>query len=244
MKDQTEKRGEQQSEQGDEDLLPLVKEDTSVMPKPYYQDRACTIYQGDCREILPMLGRFDLVLTDPPYGINYESNLPGCQKFGPITGDEAELDLSHIFKMHHDGSGLVVFGANNFPRQLPFGGRWICWDKRVNPKADAMLGSPFELAWCNEVSGFNRIIRLMHGGVVNQDRKHTDRVHPTQKPVGLMRIILTWYSESKKIVDPYMGSGTTLVAAKSEGRNAVGIEIEERYCEAAAKRLRQEVLDL
>jgi DNA modification methylase len=214
------------------------------MLKPYYQDEQATIYLGDCREILPQLEKVDLVLTDPPYGIGYnaqKSNLPNSKNFEDIIGDEKEPDLTHIWELNSTAD-LIVFGANNFPRQLPHRGRWICWDKRVNPKADAMLGSPFELAWCNKKSGFDRIIRLMHGGVVNQDHRQIDRVHPTQKPVALMRTILEWYPAVQSIVDPYLGSGTTLLAAKNLGRKAIGIEIEEKYCEIAVRRLRQSVL--
>lgn len=214
--------------------------------KPYYEDKHCTIYHGDCREILPTLEPVDLVLTDPPYGIGYNAqrlNLPNSQVFSDILGDDTEPDLSHIFKFV-DKCDLVVFGANNFPRQLPHRGRWICWDKRVNPKADKMLGSPFELAWMNKKSGFDRIIRLMHGGVVNKDGKFIGRVHPTQKPTGLMSTIITWYPSANLILDPFMGSGTTLRAAKDLRRKAIGIELEEKYCEIAAKRLSQEVLEL
>lgn len=214
--------------------------------KAYYQDDYCTIYHGDCREILPTLPKVDLLLTDPPYGIGYnaqKSNLPNSNVFQDIAGDDQEPDLTHIFELDVDVD-LVVFGANNFTRQLPHRGRWICWDKRVDPKADAMLGSPFELAWRNKKSGFDKIIRLMHGGVVNQDHRQIGRVHPTQKPVGLMATIIKWYPEAETILDPFMGSGTTLRAAKDLGRKAIGIEIEEKYCEIAAKRLSQEVLGL
>lgn len=216
------------------------------LPTPYYQDEFSTIYHGDCREILPLLEPVDLVLTDPPYGIGYnakKSNLPNSKIFNDIIGDDREPDLNHLFELSQE-SNLVVFGANNFPTQLPHRGRWICWDKRVNPKADAMLGSPFELAWCNKKSGFDRIVRLMHGGVVNQDHRQIGRVHPTQKPVGLFITIIKWYADANIILDPYLGSGTTLVAAKNLGRKAIGIELEEEYCEIAVKRLRQGVLPL
>ncbi len=213
------------------------------LPKPYYEHGGITIYHGDCREILPTLDPVDLVLTDPPYGINYmTTHLPGQKEFALIVGDQSEMDFSFLFS--YPTVEKVIFGCNNFPNQLPHRGRWICWDKRVNPKADAMLGSPFELAWTSKKSGYDKMIRLMHGGVVNQDYKETDRVHPTQKPTGLMRIIMGFYPLAETILDPFMGSGTTLRAAKDLGRKAIGIEIEEKYCEIAVKRLAQEVLPL
>jgi DNA modification methylase len=210
--------------------------------KPYYDHNGITIYHGDCREVLPQIEKVDLVLTDPPYGISQHiNNPPGRTQFAPIIGDDAPPDLRGILTYP---AHVVSFGANCYPDQLPFRGRWICWDKRVNPKADAMLGSPFELAWTNKSSGFDIMIRLMHGGVVNQDRREGSRFHPTQKPVGLFRQIMEIFPDAQAILDPFMGSGTTLVAAKNLGRRAIGIELEEKYCEIAAKRLAQEVLPL
>lgn len=209
--------------------------------KPYYEEPGITIYHGDCRKILPMLPKADLVLTDPPYGINAVTrNQPGATQYEAIIGDDQEPDLSHIFSIAAD---LVVWGANCFPRQLPHRGRWIVWDKRVNPACDAMLGSPIELAWTSRISGFDWIARIQHGGVVNADqRHHIPRWHPTQKPIALMSFCLSKYPNATLTIDPYAGSGTTLVAAKQLGRRAIGIEIEERYCEIAVNRLRQGVL--
>lgn len=212
------------------------------LPKPYYQDDAVTIYHADCREILPHLEPVDLVLTDPPYGLNYRAHTPNAKEFDVIHGDDSEPDLAFLFSLSCNDK--VVFGANCFPRQLPHRGRWICWDKRVDPKADKMLGSPFELAWTSKTSGYDKIVRLMHGGVVNADHRETDRLHPTQKPTGLIKSILAFYPKAQTILDPFMGSGTTLRAAKDLGRKAIGIEIEEKYCEIAVKRMRQEVLPL
>ena len=215
------------------------------MNEPYYQDDAVTIYHGDCREILPHLEPVDLVLTDPPYGISYKG-CPASKSKGlgviheGIIGDEELMDLRFILNIDCD---VVSFGANNYPEQLPHRGRWICWDKRVDENADRMLGSPFELAWRNIDHGFDTMIRIMHGGVVNADG-HGKRHHPTQKPVKLMSRLLALYPNAHTILDPFMGSGTTLRAAKDLGRKAIGIEIEEKYCEIAANRMTQEVLPL
>jgi DNA modification methylase len=132
---------------------------------------------------------------------------------------------------------VIVFGANNFPEQLPYNGKWICWDKRVNSNADRMLGSPFELAWDNRTSGFDRIYRVMHGGVVNSDGGK--RFHPTQKPILLFEKILEDYTNLHDLIlDPFCGSGTTCIAAKKLGRRYIGIEISEEYCQIARERLR------
>ena len=210
---------------------------------PYYEQDGITLYHGDCREILPQLGRFDLLLTDPPYGIEYSAqkqHLPNATKRDMISGDDSIELAAFAVSLVQQSCSAVIFGANCFPQLLPHRGRWLCWDKRVCDNADRMLGSPFELAWENRVSGFDVMIRVLHGGVVNADGGK--RCHPTQKPVVLFRKIVERYSDAQTILDPFAGSGTTLLAAKLEGRKAVGIEISERYCEIAANRLRQKVL--
>lgn len=208
--------------------------------KPYYQDDAVTLYHGDCREILPTLGRFDLLLTDPPYGIAWQGH-PGSERnWNAISGDETTDLAVWICSQVQGDQDAVIWGANNFPQALPHNGRWICWDKRLTEAADKMLGSAFELAWQNKRSGFDVMLRVLHGGVVNADGGK--RFHPTQKPVPLFRMVLGRYAKATTILDPFAGSGTTGVAAKLEGRKATLIEMEERYCEIAANRLSQGVL--
>ena len=208
---------------------------------PYYEEAGITIYHANCLDVLPTLPKVDLVLTDPPYGINAVQRFqPGATQYEAIIGDDSELDLAHLFAIDAE---KVIFGANCFPNQLPHRGRWLVWDKRVDPACDAMLGSPFELAWTSRTSGFEWIARIQHGGVVNADQRyHMPRWHPTQKPIALMSFCLLRFPGAALILDPYCGSGTTLVAAKNLGRRAIGIEIEERYCEIAVNRLRQGVL--
>jgi DNA modification methylase len=208
--------------------------------KPYYQDDAVTLYHGDCREILPTLGRFDLLLTDPPYGISWQGHRGSEREWNAIAGDETTDLAVWICSQVEEDQGAVIWGANNFPQALPHKGRWICWDKRLTKEADKMLGSAFELAWENKRSGFDAMLRVLHGGVVNADGGK--RFHPTQKPVPLFRMVLGRYTNATTILDPFAGSGTTGVAAKLEGRKATLIELEERYCEIAAKRLSQGVL--
>ena len=221
------------------------------MIKPYYEENGITIYHGDCRQILPELEPVDLVLTDPPYGIglntdyltgrNQLNRSSSSKVWDKIIGDDAVGDYGFLFR---SATVQVVFGANNFPQQIPFNPMkdgWICWDKRVTEEADKILGSPFELA---VVLGqrIYKIIRLQHCGVKNADGDNSGRYHPTQKPIKLLiRIMLMFKQQS--IIDPFMGSGTTLVAANQLGRKAIGIEIEEKYCEIAVKRLAQGVLD-
>jgi len=209
--------------------------------KPYYSDDRVTIYHGDSRLIWPMLPKCDLLLTDPPYGIAWGGSNASTQEWDGIAGDN-DIELARwLCGMLWHVNEAVIFGANCFPQLLPHRGRWICWDKRITETADKMLGSAFELAWCSRTSGFDRMVRKLHGGVVNADGGK--RVHPTQKPSGLFKqIIGDMFPKAETIVDPFMGSGSVLLAAKLEGRKAIGIEVEEQYCEAAAKRLSQGVL--
>lgn len=215
--------------------------------KPFYEHAGITIYHGDCREIAPPRN-LDLLLTDPPYGINLDtnysqrnsSNIRG-RDYAPLHGDNEMGEFGWLFKV---GCLKVIFGANNWPDQIQFNPKtcgWICWDKRTNQDADRILGSPFELAVVIGQRTYE-MIRLQHCGVKNADGDNSGRFHPTQKPVRLMHRIIEMYRPNS-IFDPFMGSGTTLIAAKNLRCRAIGIEIEEKYCEIAAKRLSQEVFE-
>ena len=209
--------------------------------KAYYQDKWVTIYHGDCREILPQLDvKVDLVLTDPPYGIGWNCPYPNSRKFSPIIGDDGSLDLRFLFLLPYD---LVIFGANNVPQLLPHKGVWLCWDKRVTVEADKILGSQFELLWTNKTHGFQKIYRVQHGGFINDNAKNQPRLHPTEKPIRLLELILLDYPTSQMVLDPFFGSGTTGMACKKLSRKCIGIEIEEKYCEIAARRCSQEVME-
>jgi len=205
--------------------------------KPYYDCDGITIYHGDCREILPMLPKFDLLLTDPPYGISVSHSMGRRKGDLPSSYQKAEWDKSPPTKdcfdqMFSVSNQQIVWGANHFVDLI--GKRascWLVWDKLFSE--DVSFAS-CELAWTS------------HKGVVKKFSKSSQRqhgLHPTQKPLALMQWCLGFYPDAKTILDPFMGSGTTLVAAKREGRKAVGIELEEKYCEAAVKRLQQGVFD-
>lgn len=210
---------------------------------PYYEHAGITIYHGDCREVLPAIGQVDLVVTDPPYGIahptNYHSRglsrMARCKDYPPVVGDGRAFDPTWLLAI---GSAHIIWGANYFAQHLPPSSGWLVWDKE---RPDDLDQATCELAWTDCVKGVRRIRYLWNGGLRAGDES---LVHPTQKPVALLKWCLTlrWTVGYATIADPYMGSGTTLRAAKDLGRKAIGIEIEERYCEIAARRLAQEVL--
>lgn len=220
------------------------------MPEPTWasEDGQVQLYLGDCLDVLPTLaaGSVDAVVTDPPYGINLDTDYSkmGNTKRGypRIVGDDGSLDLSPLFDL---GQVQVVFGADNFYWQLPpqLSG-WLCWDKRCSELADRMFGHPFELAWVSKPR-FARIYRIQHGGAVNADGANQPRLHPTQKPVALMTHILQDVtSEGWTVLDPFMGSGTTGVACVQTGRRFIGVEIEEKYFNIAVKRIQEAKMQL
>lgn len=199
--------------------------------KPYYQDSAVTIYHGDCREILPKLDNFDCVLTDPPYGIG-EKMKGGTWGSAEKYSDFRKWDIAPTNEFFHSlikGKNCIIWGGNYF--YLPRSRCWLIWDKTnsVPTMADC------ELAW----TSFDRPAKKFSCCV----GIHT-LGHPTQKPIELITWSLGFFKDPKIILDPFMGSGTTLRAAKDLGKRAIGVEISEKYCEIAAQRMCQEVLDL
>ena len=196
---------------------------------------------NDCRKVLEKIPPVDLILTDPPYGIDY-TKLQGTRrkekKRRAMIGDETPMDFQFLFNRPEL---KIIFGAENFWNQIPNHGRWLCWDKRVNPIADACVGGAFELAWISKESGYYRIYRVMHGGAINDDNPNKPRYHPTQKPIRLMAAIIRDFSKpGDTILDPFVGSGTTCIAAEREGRKWIGIEIDKEYCELSRKRIEME----
>ena len=207
---------------------------------PYYADDLVTIYHGDCREILPFVPGADLLLTDPPYGIGLWSSTGG----NSIRSSEAKTANGWDVRPPDDLLRLavasarlaVIWGGNYLAGALGAFRSPLVWDKRIR----GMHFADGELAWTNFDFGTLRIFELRP----QDSEREGDRSHPTQKPVELMRWCIALSKTTGTVLDPFMGSGSTLVAAKSLGRRAIGIEIEERYCEIAANRCRQEVLGL
>lgn len=208
------------------------------LPKPYYDEAGITIYHGDCREILPLLPKVDLVLTDPPYGIadiwSGGSVHHGWSKANSERALRNEWDKDppdpQLLQMIIDKAIMaIIWGGNYF--HLPPSRGWLVWNK---PERGFSLAEA-ELAWTNREA----VIR-----VYDCNRYDPGREHPTQKPLTLMEWCIAWSKTTGAILDPFMGSGTTLRAAKDLGRKAIGIELEEKYCEIAVKRLAQGVLAL
>ena len=213
--------------------------------KPYFQDDAVTIYHGDCREILPTLhGDIDLVLTDPPYGIalaNHDPNGRRALRSYAVAGDESGHTGQEVLDRYRDAA-TIAFACP----ERPWRGCWnqyLVWNKGGGTGGG---GEP-TLYWYRTWE----LIQVRRLGVLQGQRDsavlafggrgNEFSLHPTQKPLTLLRYLVA-KTTAQTVLDPFMGSGTTLRAAKDLGRKAIGIEIEERYCEIAAKRMAQGVL--
>jgi site-specific DNA-methyltransferase (adenine-specific) len=203
---------------------------------PYYADEAVTIYNADCRKILPFLGAFDLLLTDPPYGLGSKLVArPDDKEWGKHCGVQHQWDVEIVdnWLLHQcvsKASKAIVWGGNYY--ELPPTRCWLSWDKMQDHTS-----GHFEMAWTN-LDKPTRTFRMSRVEAHSNGKRH-----PTEKPLGLMKWCIGLAGdEVQTILDPFAGSGTTGHAAKMEGRKAVLIEAVEEYCEKAADRLRQGVL--
>jgi site-specific DNA-methyltransferase (adenine-specific) len=190
-----------------------------------------TLYLGDCRDVLPTLPVFDLLCTDPPYGIGEsggKARTRGKSEHNhPRLEWDNEVPSGDLFSMLFDKSlEQAIFGANYFTHHgLPPRMGWLYWDK--------MMGGDFsdgELIFTSRIAAL-KAIRIPQNSV--------DRVHPTQKPLAVMKAVLNYFPNAQTILDPFMGSGSTGCAAVQMGRSFVGVEREPTYFEVACKRIEQ-----
>lgn len=221
----------------------------------FYERDGVSIYLGDCREILPTLAResHDLIVTDPPYGVGWQSNARS-ESFAPIAGDDGSLDVPAALSL----AGLAlrrsrhayVFGR--FDLAFPLVAKAdLVWDKELMGSGDLTSAwgpshEPIMFAYrvadraAANMRGGAVPARLRHGTVIRCKRPNATGVrrHPTEKPVALLRQLVESSSHvGESVLDPFLGSGSTLVAAVLEGRVGLGIELDEGYAETAAKRV-------
>jgi DNA modification methylase len=225
---------------------------------PYYEDDQVTLYHGDNREVLDWLAA-DVLVTDPPYGMGYETHAPKNYarraRSGSLTitvvGDKTTELRDAMLAQWGEGRPALVFGTWRVHKPLMVQ-TTIVWDKGDSPgmgQLDLPWGSSHEevyvLGPVGVDGGWQRTARGRMASVIRVNglaSQHPDRLgHPTPKPVGLLERLLQECPPGV-IADPFAGSGSTLVAAKGLGRRAIGVELEERYCEVIAKRLAQDTL--
>ncbi len=218
------------------------------MTEPYYSDEYVTLHHGDCREVdLPSV---DLVLTDPPYGVSYVSNSGVGQGTRPITNDGARLALrlQRSLLPRIEATHVLWFTRwDAWPDVWVDLGQWfrmrglLVWDKGTPGMGDLKHWGPsYELI---ASAGEGRTVGGRDQSVLRFPTvPSANRNHPTEKPIELLRYLLEKMAPAT-VLDPFAGSGTTLIAAQSLGIRCTGVEMDERYCEIAAKRLAQGVLD-
>ena len=209
------------------------------MVKPYYQDSAVTIYHGDCREIVPQLGMVDMVIIDPPYGMNFISNYR-LIKHIKIQGDFfLPVDLIEMAIAKARKAAYCFCRWNNL-HEMPPPKSVLAWVKNNWSMGDLLHehGRQWE-ACCFYAKEEHEFIKRIPDVLIVP--RTGNNLHPTEKPEGLISLLIS-ANVGGTILDPFMGSGTTLRAAKNLNRKAIGIEIEEKYCEIAALRMSQEVL--
>ncbi len=200
------------------------------------------LWHGDCREILPTLPQFDLVLTDPPYGISADKGaaVGGTDASGRYVrrpkqyegGWDAERPTAEEFAaILGSAKAAVIWGGNYFSDLLPQGGRWMFWDK-LNSMPSYSDG---EIAWTSLGGVVVKKFTQCNNGLASL--RDGERCHPTQKPVNLIEWCLSFAPNALTVCDPYMGSGTTGVACAQMGKAFTGIERERKYFDAACERI-------
>ena len=200
------------------------------------------LYLGNCLELLPELSGIDAIISDPPYGIKYnpkrqrKSTQPGRNRDNwesidhqKVTGDDAGFDPRPFLF-----APAILWGANNYAHYLPPSNGWLFWDKK---KAEGFAGGAGEFAWSNIVGSPKRFLHMWDG--FRRDSENGKHYHPTQKPVALMKWCIELAKNPATIFDPYMGSGTTGVAAVDMGLRFVGCEIERGHFDIACRRIEE-----
>jgi len=225
--------------------------------KPYYEDSHVTIYHGDCREILPNLNKVDLVLTDPPYFLpiqsyvrtrknSYQKRMLGdlsvLKGYFKLVFDDLEevLNENGTYYVFCDAKSYPIFWQVMFP--LCRNVRLLIWDKLISYNGYTWRHQHELIAW-GELDKTNRI-PTGDGDIIKcRGVLQANRSHPAEKPVEIVEKLINKH-HTGIVLDPFLGSGTIAIATKKLGRKCIGIEIEEKYCEIAANRCRQMVMDL
>ena len=192
----------------------------------------CTLYLGDCLEVMPTLGRFDAVVTDPPYGLG-DWNNRGSNAKRPFDSDQTQkwdilIDGKHINAILGAAKHKIIWGGNYLLDYLPRTKQMLVWNKLIR----GMHFNDCEIAWCSQ---FKEACRVFDYSPASAEKKQ----HPTQKPVALMLWCLGFLPDAETILDPFMGSGTTGVACVKLGRKFTGIELDPDYFDIACRRIEE-----
>lgn len=204
-----------------------------------------TLYRADCRDVMATIAGVAAVVSDPPYGMAYRHSGKGARVAGRkslrrhaevIQGDEHRFDPA----LWVGYPKVILFGANHYADRLPASAGWLVWDKKDMMKSNSF--SDAELAWSKGIGNSVRRFRYLWNGVCQAGEKGQKRFHPNQKPIALMEwaISLCRLGPHDLVADPYMGAGSTGIAAVRLGLRFVGVEIEARHFDNACRRIEQE----
>ena len=242
-----------------EDYVPEIKEDPISRPGDIWLLGDHRVMCGDSTliddvEKLMHGGKADMVFTDPPYGMflntNYDkmftkdkSHKKTGERFEQVKGDHEDFNpdfINNIFGLFDYCKEIFLWGADYYSEHLvnKNNGSWVVWDKRCSDNMDKVVGNTFELCW-SKAKHKRMVARILwsgHHGMAKDDTKK--RVHPTQKPVELVSWFFDYYSLAKahKVVDLFLGSGTTLIACEKTNRKCYGMELEPLYCDVTIER--------
>ena len=223
----------------DPDEVPQIPEEPKTQPGDLYLLGDHRLLCGDSTkaedvERLMDGQKADALITDPPYGVSYKSpsgkGLTNRGDYDIIKGDNVDFDPSCLFG--HCES-VVTWGANHYANLLPPSARWLVWDKR---EGDAInKNSDCELAWCSQ-GGSARLFHHTWNGMIKGTERQDKRMHPTQKPIALFEWVFECVDSGNLILDLFLGSGSTLIAAEKTGRKCYGMELDPKYCDVIVKR--------
>jgi len=195
----------------------------------------CTLYNANCEEVMPLISSVDAVVTDPPYGINENHknvarrvNKAKVKDYGEFNWDKVRPTDELISTIRSKAKYQAIFGGNYF--DLPPTSCWLIWNK-LNGSCDF---ADCEMAWTN----WNKAIRKfdwLWNGMIRKNNE--ERFHPTQKPLELMKWVISLCPQSNVVFDPFMGSGTTGVACAKLGKKFIGVELDPNYFQIACQRI-------
>jgi hypothetical protein len=235
---------------GSEDEVPDLQEDVHSKPGEVYELGPHRLMCGDCTDpaVWDAAGVADVgaVISDPPYGMDLDTEYAkigaGTPKgsvvlgndYRPVIGDDRPFDAEPLIAMLGHVPEQFWWGADYYRRTIPDGGSWVVWDKRV-PGLEAAIGNAFELCWSRQKHK-RPVLRYLWSGFTAKERGEA-RVHPTQKPVAMIEeMIVAWVKPAAVVLDPFGGSGTTLIACAMTNRVARLIELDPRYCDVIRRR--------
>jgi DNA modification methylase len=242
-------------DRADEDDVPPVPEAVVTRPGDLWLMGEHRVLCGDSTRVnaLERLcgGKGDLLLTDPPYGMRLDADWSGCigsigqkrstqgNKYAPVIGDGEDYDPGFLINFFKGVKEQFWFGADYYAERIPGknAGSWLTWDKRKDSQADA-IGSEFELIW-SKTKHKRRMLRHDWFGFLSSGntKEAQKRVHPTQKPTSLISDMLQqWATGCSSIVDPYLGSGSTLIACEKTQRQCLGMELSPDYVDVIVQR--------